>query len=151
MKILLTLLAICYTLSPYDILPDFIVGLGWLDDLIILFLLWRYFYAPLRMRSRYANAYQKSSQSFYENKYNRFSQEGRTSGSNSQGTAHANDPRTILGVGRNSSRQEIKTAYKNLALKYHPDRVMHLGEEFRKLAEKRFKDIQMAYQELRQK
>jgi DnaJ like chaperone protein len=32
---------------------------------------------------------------------------------------------------------------------YHPDKVIHLGEEFRELAENRFKEIQKAYQELR--
>jgi len=35
-----------------------------------------------------------------------------------------------------------------LANKYHPDKVDHLGEEFKKLAEKKFKDIQEAYQKL---
>jgi DnaJ-class molecular chaperone len=35
-----------------------------------------------------------------------------------------------------------------LAGQYHPDKVSHLGEEFRQLAEKRFKEIQVAYQEL---
>ena len=36
-------------------------------------------------------------------------------------------------------------------MKYHPDRVMHLGEEFRALADKRFKEIQQAYMELKPK
>ena len=54
----------------------------------------------------------------------------------------------MLGVGKNASLDEIKNAYKRLAVKYHPDKVSHLGEEFRVLAEQRFKEIQEAYQEL---
>ncbi|MBW2144864.1 MAG: DnaJ domain-containing protein, partial [Deltaproteobacteria bacterium] len=41
-----------------------------------------------------------------------------------------------------------KKAYRRLAGKYHPDRVNHLGEEFKELAERRFKEIQDAYQDL---
>ncbi len=44
MKILLTILGICYVLSPYDVIPDFIVGLGWLDDVVVLGLLWKFLY-----------------------------------------------------------------------------------------------------------
>ncbi|MBW2252595.1 MAG: DUF1232 domain-containing protein, partial [Deltaproteobacteria bacterium] len=44
MKIILIILAILYVLSPYDILPDFIVGWGWLDDVAILGFLFRYLY-----------------------------------------------------------------------------------------------------------
>ena len=35
-----------------------------------------------------------------------------------------------------------------LARKYHPDKLEHLGDEFKALAETRFKEIQKAYQEL---
>ncbi|UCF58164.1 MAG: DUF1232 domain-containing protein, partial [Deltaproteobacteria bacterium] len=36
MRFLIYLLPILYALSPYDLLPDFIVGAGWIDDLAIL-------------------------------------------------------------------------------------------------------------------
>ena len=35
-NIILVILAVLYVLSPYDILPDMLVGWGWLDDLAIL-------------------------------------------------------------------------------------------------------------------
>jgi len=54
-------------------------------------------------------------------------------------------------VSRNASQEQIRKAYKKLAGKYHPDKVSHLGQEFQALAEKRFKDIQEAYEALRVK
>jgi DnaJ like chaperone protein len=54
----------------------------------------------------------------------------------------------VLGIERSASVEEIKHAYRELASKYHPDKLEHLGEEFKVLAEKRFKEIQQAYQEL---
>lgn len=46
----------------------------------------------------------------------------------------------LLGVNRNASEQEIKKAYRKLAMKYHPDRNPDDTE-----AEERFKEIQKAY------
>jgi curved DNA-binding protein len=46
----------------------------------------------------------------------------------------------ILGVARSASNEEIKKAYRKLALKYHPDR--NKGD---KVAEDRFKEISEAY------
>jgi molecular chaperone DnaJ len=48
----------------------------------------------------------------------------------------------ILGVKKNASLDEIKKAYRELALKYHPDRVPH---EQKKGAEEKFKEISEAY------
>lgn len=48
-----------------------------------------------------------------------------------------------LGVNRNASKDDIKKAYRKLALKYHPDR--NPGD---KSAEDKFKDINEAYQVL---
>ena len=35
MKLALSLLALIYFLLPYDFFPDFILGWGWIDDLVI--------------------------------------------------------------------------------------------------------------------
>lgn len=48
----------------------------------------------------------------------------------------------ILGVKRNATLDEIKKAYREMALRYHPDRVPH---EQKKEAEEKFKEISEAY------
>ncbi|MBN1502779.1 molecular chaperone DnaJ [Candidatus Woesearchaeota archaeon] len=48
----------------------------------------------------------------------------------------------ILGVSRDASKDEIKKAYKKLALKYHPDR--HMDTDKKKEAEEKFKEINEA-------
>ncbi|MBI2634141.1 molecular chaperone DnaJ [Candidatus Peregrinibacteria bacterium] len=58
----------------------------------------------------------------------------------------AKDLYEILGVSKNASDQEIKSAYRKLALKWHPDK--HKGE---KDAEQKFKEINGAYEILSDK
>ena len=58
-------------------------------------------------------------------------------------------PYEILDVPLGASQEDIKAAFKQLAGKYHPDKVEHLGDEFKALAEEKFKEIQEAYQHLK--
>ncbi|MDP3791658.1 MAG: molecular chaperone DnaJ [Candidatus Omnitrophota bacterium] len=51
----------------------------------------------------------------------------------------------ILGLSRSATADEIKKAYRNLALKYHPDRV---GADKKKEAEEKFKEMSEAYEVL---
>ncbi len=51
----------------------------------------------------------------------------------------------ILEVEPDASEEEIKKAFRAMALKFHPDRVSHLGEEFRKAAEEKFQQVNQAY------
>jgi DnaJ-domain-containing protein 1 len=51
----------------------------------------------------------------------------------------------ILGIGKNASDDEIKKAYRKLAMSHHPDRHAHSSEEERKDHEIKFKEVGEAY------
>ena len=55
----------------------------------------------------------------------------------------------ILEIGKNASSQEIKKAYRKMAVKYHPDKVSHMGEEFQKAAKEKFQRVQEAYENIK--
>lgn len=55
----------------------------------------------------------------------------------------------ILEVERTATDEELKKAYRRMALKYHPDKVSHLGEEFRKTAEEKFKAVNQAWEKIK--
>ena len=57
----------------------------------------------------------------------------------------------ILGLQAGASFEEIKSAYRKLSQQYHPDKVGHLGEEFRNVAEEKMKEINIAYHFLKKK
>jgi DnaJ like chaperone protein len=55
----------------------------------------------------------------------------------------------ILEVERSSTNEEIKKAYRKMAMKYHPDKVSHLGEDFRKSADEKFAMVNEAYEKIK--
>jgi DnaJ like chaperone protein len=55
----------------------------------------------------------------------------------------------ILEIEPVASDDEVKKAYRKMAMKYHPDKVSHLGEEFRKTAEEKFKKVNDAYEKIK--
>ncbi len=74
------------------------------------------------------------------------------SGNFSSGDFHSGSqsPYEILGLPRNASASEIRSRYRALAQKYHPDRFVELKDpEFSQLAAQKFQAIQQAYEELR--
>jgi hypothetical protein len=146
MRYWILLLLILYVLSPIDIVPEYLVGpIGWLEDAITVGLLYWYFiYRPGKMRARYKEAYRRAGEGTQQARYR---ENRRQEAQTEQGYSKL-DPYKVLGVHRGASIDEIKAAYRELAAKYHPDKVNHLGDEFKVMAEKKFKEIQEAYQTL---
>ncbi|WP_435625856.1 TerB family tellurite resistance protein [Flagellimonas sp.] len=52
----------------------------------------------------------------------------------------------ILEIDKNASDDEVKKAYRKMAKKYHPDRVVTQDEAIKKGAEEKFKEVQKAYE-----
>ena len=50
----------------------------------------------------------------------------------------------VLGVSPTATNDEVKAAFRRLALQNHPDKVASLGEDVRKAAEKKFQEINAA-------
>ncbi|MEW5846899.1 MAG: TerB family tellurite resistance protein [Bacteroidota bacterium] len=55
----------------------------------------------------------------------------------------------ILEVSPHATNEEIKKAYRQMAIKYHPDKVQHLGEDIRQAAEQKFKMVNEAYDKIK--
>ena len=55
----------------------------------------------------------------------------------------------ILEIDPSASDEEVKKAYRRMAMKYHPDKVTHLGEDFKKVADEKFKKVNEAYEKIK--
>jgi len=56
---------------------------------------------------------------------------------------------TILEIDASASNDEIKKAYRRMAKRYHPDKVATLGEEVKRGATEKFKQVQEAYEQIK--
>ena len=59
----------------------------------------------------------------------------------SSANGNLEDAYKVLGISPTATDDEVKAAYRKMALKHHPDRVATLGEDVRKAAEKKFQEI----------
>ena len=55
----------------------------------------------------------------------------------------------ILEVTPDATEEELKKAYRRMALKYHPDRVAHLGDDLQKASNAKFQELNSAYEQIK--
>lgn len=55
----------------------------------------------------------------------------------------------VLGIDSNATDEDIKKAYRQMAIRYHPDKVAAMGEEYQKGAQEKFQKIQEAYENIK--
>ena len=75
-----------------------------------------------------------------EAKY-RYGRQGGTAGA----TISEEQYYAVLGLKKGADFVVIKKAYRKLSKQYHPDKVAHLGDEFKAVAEEKMKEINVAY------
>jgi len=149
-----------YLLSPIDILPDYLGVPGRVDDILLILFLIYLFRKIMRPESIKNGLFREFTKYFFRNTYPNNSDfrykrdeptggEGRSTNQSAPGpNIDDQDPYTVLGIQPGASQEEIRKAYRDLSKKYHPDRVNHLGSEFRDLAHKKFINIKKAYETL---
>ena len=55
------------------------------------------------------------------------------------------DPWMVLGIHKGAHLDMARKAYRALVIQYHPDKVASLAPEFRKIAEERTREINLAW------
>jgi DnaJ like chaperone protein len=55
----------------------------------------------------------------------------------------------VLEIEPSATDDEVKKAYRAQAMKHHPDKVNHLGDEIRKAAEERFAKLNESYERIK--
>jgi len=55
----------------------------------------------------------------------------------------------VLEINSNASDEDVRKAYRKMAVKYHPDKVEYLGDDFKKVANEKFKKVNEAYEAIK--
>jgi DnaJ like chaperone protein len=55
----------------------------------------------------------------------------------------------VLEISPEATVDEVKGAYRKMAIKYHPDKVAHLGDDIQSAAKEKFQQLSAAYEEIK--
>jgi DnaJ like chaperone protein len=62
---------------------------------------------------------------------------------------NVNNAYDILEITPDATNDEVKKAYRRLAVQYHPDKVAHLGDDIKNAATEKFQNLNAAYEEIK--
>ena len=136
---------IAYIVSLIDLIPG-IGPISWIDDIVVAIAMVWFFTTWLpknRHRIYWFRPHTKARPQAGQGA------SGSASGSFEAGSSRGEfDPFDVLNLRPGASPAKVKSAYREMLAKYHPDKVSHLGEEFQKMAHEKALDIQKAYEAL---
>ena len=55
---------------------------------------------------------------------------------------------TILGITKDATDLDVKKAYRKMAVKYHPDKLIGVSQDIKNLAEEKFLAVKDAYEQI---
>jgi len=64
------------------------------------------------------------------------------------GTSNSENWYKILGLTKNATDADVKKAYRKMAVKYHPDKLIGVSEDIKNLAEEKFLAVKEAYEQI---
>ena len=109
----------------------------------------------LRLIGQYLGISQGDYTSIYERHVGTSSGSTHSGGSRRSGSTgsrtYSKDPYRVLGIDSKATDDEVKKAYRKMAMKYHPDRVASMSEEMQRNAAEQMKEINEAYETIKQR
>ena len=100
----------------------------------------------LRLIAQYLGISQSDYISIYERHVGGYS---GYSGKSRNSRTYGKDPYKVLGITKEATDDEVKKAYRKMAMKYHPDRVAGMSEEMQRNAAEQMKEINEAYEQIK--
>lgn len=78
-------------------------------------------------------------------------EQSRSGSGSASRSGYSKDPYRVLGIDSSATDDEVKKAYRKMAMKYHPDRVADMSEELQRNAAEQMKEINEAYEVIKQR
>jgi DnaJ like chaperone protein len=143
--------AVSVRLGLDELLADFKSSYGYEPRLILLELIYQVIYSKPGVIAAELAVAERIAVYLEINPYQAQAIHGKYRSGGGSGEVGEEQYYRVLGLAPGVTFEEIKRAYRKLSMEYHPDKVAHLGDEFRRVAEEKMKEINVAYQYLKKK